>query len=155
MRRFQGLRLGPSPLTFSFGIMSARARKIIVWSVLVFVVGLVVCALLPTGPIIRDTPFIREYARIHAICSKLRFYAEMHPGAGVDDLSSKSVDDLAAAGILSLDDAAYIREHSIAFRGFDPTRIGGAVPVLESYSPIPGRRVVSSDTATAALSPTI
>lgn len=112
--------------------MSAPARSAIVWSVLAILIGLTVYALLPTGPVDRDTPFTREYARIHDICSKLRFYAEEHPSSSVGDLSGKSVDDLATAGILSLDDAKYLREHRIAFRGFDPTRIGGDVPVLET-----------------------
>ena len=94
---------------------------------------------------------MREYARIHYICSKLRLYTEEHPTTSVRDLSGKGVDDLTAAGILSLDDATYIREHHVEFRGFDPTRIGGNAPVLETIftnTKTPRRIVGYSDGST-------
>jgi hypothetical protein len=133
--------------------MNAPTRSAVVWSVLAIVIGMTVYALLPTGPVILDTPFMREYARIHDICSKLRFYAEENPSSSVRDFSGKSVDDLAAAGIMSLDDARYIREHRIEFRGFDPTRIGGDVPVLETIftnTKTPKRIVGYTDGSTVA-----
>src|SRR5436190_2692765 len=131
--------------------MRVAVRKIIVWPLIAIVIGLMVCALLlPLGPVVRDTPFMREYTRIHDICSRLRFYAEEHPTSSVADLSGKSVDKLAAAGILTFDDATFIREHRVEFRGFDPTRIGGDFPVLICTNTKTARRIVGySDGSTA------
>ena len=87
------------------------------------------------------------------ICSKLRFYAEAHPSSAVGDFAGKGIDELAAAGILSQDDATYIREHRIEFFGFDPTRVAGDVPVLQSMFTNGGtrRRIVGhSDGSTVA-----
>lgn len=93
---------------------------------------------------------MREFNRIHQICSKLRFYADEHPQSAVADMSGKSVGDLAAAGILSVDDDAYIREHRIEFRGFNPDRIGGDVPVLVVTNTKTSRRIVGySDGSTS------
>jgi hypothetical protein len=56
----------------------------------------------------------------------------------------KSVDELVAASILSVDDVAYIRKHQISFRGFDPNQISATVPVLETMFTNTGtpRRIV-------------
>ena len=95
--------------------------------------GVAVCALfLPTGPVARDTPFMREYARIHEICGKLTIYAQGNPSLSPTNISRMGIDDLAAAGILSRDDAEYIKEHVVQFRGFDPARIGADIPVFET-----------------------
>jgi hypothetical protein len=112
--------------------MSTPERKILFWLILAIVPGVMVWRVLTSGPVIRDAPFTREYARIHDICSKLRFYVEEHPTAAIGDFHKTSANDLASAGILSPDDATYIREHHIVFRGFDPKRIAGDVPVLET-----------------------
>ena len=129
-------------------------RKVTIWLVLVIILGFVAYAVLvPSGPVIRDTPFMREYSRIHQICSKLTLYAQEHPGSTGGSVSRMTADELAAAGILSLDDVSYIRDHHIEFRGFDPSRIGGDVPVLErlfTNTSTPRRIVGYSDGSTVA-----
>ena len=64
-----------------------------------------------------------------------------------------TADELAAAGVLSADDVSYIRDHHVEFRGFDPGRIGGDVPVLErlfTNTSTPRRIVGYSDGSTVA-----
>jgi hypothetical protein len=91
-----------------------------------------------------NTPFFREYKRVHDICSKLRVYADANPSSAATNMLGKSVDELAAAGILSADDVAYIRKHQISFMGFDPNQISATVPVLETMFTNTGtpRRIV-------------
>ena len=85
---------------------------------------------------------------MHQIGTKLRNYADEHqtlPGA---EQTGKSLDSLVAVGILSLDDAAFIREHHIDFRGFDPSRIASDIVVMETVfmnTKIPRRIVGYSD----------
>jgi hypothetical protein len=138
----------------SFGIMSRRVRTILAWAFVGIAFGAVMYGLLaPSGPRFRNTPFMQEYVRIHKICTNLRFHAEEHPTSAVHDFSGKGIDDLAAAGILSQDDAAYIREHRIEFFGFDPTRVTNDVPVLQSMftNGATRRRIVGySDGSTVA-----
>ena len=113
--------------------MNQRRRTGIGWvAFFLAVVAVLYGPLARSGRRAWDTPFMREYSRIHKICSTLRFYAENHTNSGVSDFSGKSLGDLAAAGILSHDDATYIREHRIEFFGFDPDRIADDVPVLQS-----------------------
>jgi hypothetical protein len=75
---------------------------------------------------------MREYARIHEICGKLTIYAQENSSLPATNVSRMGVADLAAAGILSREDAAYIKDHDIQFRGFNPARIGAEIPVLET-----------------------
>jgi len=113
--------------------MNLRPGTIVIWAfVAVAFLAVAYGLLAPSGPRVRDTPFMREYTRIHKICSALRFYAEDHTNSAISDFSGKGVGDLVGAGILSPDDATYIREHRLEFFGFDPTRIAGDVPVLLS-----------------------
>lgn len=96
--------------------MNLRRGTVVIWAVIAAAFLAVVYGLLvPSGPRFRDTPFMREYTRIHKICTALRFYAEDHTNSAVSDFSGRSIDDLAVAGILSQDDATYIREHRIEF----------------------------------------
>jgi hypothetical protein len=123
--------------------MSATFRQSLFWTVLVVLVAVVLgVLLLPTGPVIRDTPFIRDFDRIHQICSTLRFYADEHTNSPAAHMSAKSVDELATAGILSVDDVTFIRGHHVEFCGFDPSHIGGDVPVLVATNVETFRRIV-------------
>ena len=88
--------------------------------------------ILYSGPVFRDTPFTREYARIHEICAKLASYSYDHKAFPDGEATGRSIDGLLAAGIISADDAAYIRDHGIQFRGFDPARIGADIAVFET-----------------------
>ena len=100
---------------------------------LVLAVIIAVAALLVrSGPVVRDTPLIREISGMHQICTKLRYYADEHHTFPTGDATGKSVDSLVESGILSPDDAAYIREHHIEFHGFDPSRIADDITVLET-----------------------
>jgi hypothetical protein len=124
--------------------MSATVRKVTVSLIVVISLVVAVCALiLPSEPVARDTPFMREYARIHVLCGKL-----LSGGA-----AGKSIDGLLAAGILSVDDATYIRDHHIQFHGFDPARIGADIAVFETIctNTTPPRRIVGySDGSTVS-----
>ncbi len=111
--------------------MNASARKITHWLIFVICVVVAVYALLPSGPVIRDTPFIREYRE---------FMSCTVPVTQCED----SIDGLLANGVLSADDATYIREHHIQFHGFNPARIGADVAVFETIctNTTPPRRIV-------------
>jgi hypothetical protein len=134
--------------------MRARVPIVTIWLVLAVILGCLACALLvPPGPVARDTPFMREYSRIHQICSKLALYAREHPDSTGGRLLPMTADELAAAGILSAEDVSFVRDHYIEFRGFDPSRIGGDVPVLEELftnTSAPRRIVGYSDGSTVA-----
>lgn len=78
-----------------------------------------------------DTPLMRAYSRLHQTCGKLRHYADGHsifPGGAS---TNGSVDTLVSAGILSVDDAAFLRDHQVVYHGFDLRRIAPDVPVFE------------------------
>ena len=84
-----------------------------------------------SGPVVRDTPLMREISSIHQICIKLRGYADEHPSFPSGTATGKRVDSLVTAGILSADDGAYINLHHIEFKGFDPSRISPDIAVVE------------------------
>ena len=94
--------------------------------------------ILRSGSMAKDTPFTREFAAIHDLSTKLAHYAEDHatfsPGH-----SGESVNSLVKAAVLSASDAAYIREHHIQFRGFDPGTLGAALLSLRRYLRTPSR----------------
>ena len=85
--------------------------------------------LLHSGSVVRDTPFMRELNQVYRLTGKL-VLSELPPPKGPD---SKRIEAFVAAGILSTNDAAYIRQHGIEFRGFDGTRTAD-VPVFEMVS---------------------
>lgn len=111
--------------------MSAPVRIIVVCLVLAGLIGLV-ALFLPSGPVAKDTPLMREISAMHQIGTKLRYYADEHQTLPGGEKTGKSVDLLVTSGVLSLDDATYIREHHIEFRGFDPSRIGSDIVVMET-----------------------
>jgi hypothetical protein len=86
------------------------------------------------GPIstVVDTPLMREYSSIHKICAKLRWYSDGHSTFPNGVTTNSSIDGLVAVGILSADDAAYIRDHQIEYHGFDLRHIAADVPVFET-----------------------
>jgi len=107
-------------------------RKVAVWIfiVLATAVGFFLCS----GPISRvvDTPLMREYSKIHELGSKLRGYADAHANFPDGVATNSRIDELVAAGVLSADDAAYIRDHQIHYRGFDLKNISPDAPVFEA-----------------------
>jgi hypothetical protein len=133
--------------------MNAPAKKVAQWLIVVVIAGVVMWfGILPhvlySGPVIRNTPMMLEVSRMHEICTKLVFYADEHHSSAPGNTIGKSVGSLVAAGIISADDATYIREHQIEFRGFDPTKIGADIPVLETvftYTQTPHRIVGYTD----------
>ncbi len=66
------------------------------------------------------------------ICLKFRDYDYYQSNLTAEDVTRRSIVDYVSAGVLSSNDAAYIRDHRIVFYGFDPAKIGGDVPVLEA-----------------------
>ena len=118
---------------FHVGHMSTPLNKFGIWFVILAVVVLVVCFFPQIrSPVVKDTPMLREISAMHDIGTKLRCYADEHQTLPGGEQIGKSPDSLVAAGILSLDDATYIREHHIEFRGFDPSRIGSNIIVMET-----------------------
>src|SRR5437879_2978741 len=95
----------------SFGIWVLAAISAVV------VVGFVVLS----QPIARtkDTPVMRAYSRLHQICGKLRYYADEHSTFPGSASTNGSIDILVSAGILSVDDVAFLRDHQVRYRGFD------------------------------------
>ena len=107
-------------------------RKIVI-SILVAVLAVAVLAFIfLSRPVSRtvDTPLMREYSRIHQICTKLRYYADEHSTLPDGVTTNASVDGLTAVGVLSAEDVAYIREHQIAYHGFDLSNMAADVPVF-------------------------
>ena len=134
---------------FSLGVMATPLQKIGIWFVAVVIVFIIGFLVLPRSPVAKDTPMFREYSGMHQIGTKLRYYANKHQTLPGGEQTGKSPDSLVAAGILSPDDATYIREHHIEFRGFDPSRIGPDSIVMETVvtnaDKIPCRIVGYSD----------
>jgi hypothetical protein len=77
------------------------------------------------------SPLIQEMAGMQKLIVKLRAYSETNSTPFNWQKAGNSVDALVAVGALSPTDADYIRVHKLQFRGFDPTRISGEVPVFE------------------------
>ena len=84
---------------------------------------------------------MREYNQVHLLTAKL-VRSELPPPKGAD---SKRIEAFVAAGVLSTNDATYIRAHGIEFHGFDGTRTGADVLVFEAVcrSTKPPRRIIS------------
>jgi hypothetical protein len=99
----------------------------------VAILGVVVLPLvLYRGPVARDTPLMREISSMHRICTKLRWYADQHQNFPLTSAATSNVDSLVAEGILTADDAAYIKQQHIEFEGFDPGRIGPDIEVMRA-----------------------
>jgi hypothetical protein len=90
------------------------------------VIALWLCCVF-SGSVVRDTRFVREYNEVSRLATKL-VRSELPLPQGQE---SKRVEAFVVAGILSSNDAAYIREHGIEFLGFDGTRTGADIPILE------------------------
>jgi hypothetical protein len=98
--------------------------------------------------VVKDTPMMREISAMHEIDIKLRYYADGHQTLPGGPNTGKSIDSLVGLGILSPDDAVYIREHHVEFHGFDPSRIGPDIAVMETVftdTRTPRRIVAYSD----------
>ena len=80
---------------------------------------------------VKDTPLMRAYSRLHQTCAKLRHYADDHSTFPGGASTNGSVDALVSAGILSADDAAFLRDQHVEYHGFDLGRIAADVPVFE------------------------
>ena len=96
----------------------------------------------------KDTPLMRAYSRLHQTGGKLRHYADAHSTFPGGTSTNGSVDTLVSAGILSADDAAFLRDHHVEYYGFDLGRIAADVPVFEMVftdTKIPRRIVCYSD----------
>ena len=109
-------------------------RKFRIWIFIAAVVAIVLGFIFFSGPISRtsDTPQMRELSAIYQLCTKLRYYADEHSVFPSGVTKNNSIDELVAAGVLSADDAAYIRDHRIEYRGFDLNHIAADVPVFET-----------------------
>lgn len=102
--------------------------------------GLLFWLMIRSGSHVRDTPFMREFNQVSRLTGKL-VLTEVPPPKGVD---SKRIEAFEAAGILSSNDIAYVRQHGIKFHGFDGTGTGADVPIFEavSRSTSPPRRII-------------
>jgi len=106
-------------------------RKIAIWSSILAGLAVRMWLMIPrSSPV--NSPFVRQISAMQRICKKLRDYDYDHPNLKPADVTSRSLPDYVAIGVLSVDDTAYIREHNIIFRGFDPRKISSDIPVLEA-----------------------
>jgi hypothetical protein len=105
-----------------------------------FALGLMVWMVSRSGSHIRDTPFTGQFNQVSRLTGKL-VLSQITPPEGPD---SKRIEAFEAAGILSSNDVAYVREHGIRFHGFDRTRTGAHVVIFETVwrSTSPPRRII-------------
>jgi hypothetical protein len=108
----------------------ATHKTVSALAIICAVAALVWIALPRSGPI--DSPFIRQMSAMQQICKKLRDYDYKHSSIKPEDIAGRNITDYVAIGILTPEDAAYIRDREITFEGFDPNKIGGDIPVLEA-----------------------
>ncbi len=73
------------------------------------------------------SPFMAELNQVKQISVALSYYAEEHS----NDVAGKSIEAFIAAGVLSTNDANYMRDHQITFRGFN-TNQNSPAPILEA-----------------------
>jgi hypothetical protein len=133
-----------------------KDSKSLIWllavAITIIAVGcLLYSGILHSGSTVRDTPLMRELSRIHELSGKLTFYADEHSAFAEGEKTGKSVEGLVAAGILSPEDAAYIHDNHIEFRGFDPAKIGADIAVFVTIftnTSLPRRIVGYSDGST-------
>ncbi|MGH7970385.1 MAG: hypothetical protein ACREIC_16805 [Limisphaerales bacterium] len=93
-----------------------------------------------SGPVVRDTPFVREFNEVYRLTGKL-VRCEVPLPKGSD---SRRIEAFVTAGILSVQDEAYIRERGVEFHGFDAARTGADVMVFEAVcrNTKPARRII-------------
>ena len=104
----------------------ARLRGIFLF----FVAAALICAAwYQWSPSVTLSPLPRQMHAVSEITIKIRQYDLDHPALETDDLKTKSIDDLVAMNVLTVDDAAYLREHDVTFYGYDPNH---NVPVFDT-----------------------
>ena len=74
---------------------------------------------------------MRRMSSLHQIASKLRWYADEHSLFPDGTAVSSNLDGLVVAGVLSPEDAAYIRTNQIEYRGFDLGHVAADAVVFE------------------------
>ncbi len=99
--------------------------------------GILLLELMPHNRL-RVTPFVLEYSRIHEIADKITTTYTNKPIAGGD------IDGLLASGVISTNDASYLREHQIHFYGFDPAKTQADIKMFETIctNTSPPRRII-------------
>ena len=102
--------------------------------------GLIFWQMIHGGSHVQDTPFTREFNQVSRLARKV-VLSEVPPPKGPD---SKRIEAFEAAGILSSNDVAYVRQHGIEFHGFDGTRTGAGVLIFEAIckNTSPPRRII-------------
>jgi len=99
-----------------------------------------------------NRPLIEQIAAMRQIGLKLSQYE--HPATEGDDLKTKSIDDFVSMNVLTPADALYLRDRQVTFYGYDPSRIGGDIPLFEapySYGGYQARIVCYSDISIVTL----
>ena len=97
----------------------------------IFCAAVIFFAVSQPGSRIVNSPLTQQISAMRQIGLKLRQYDLDNSATATDSLKAKSIDDLVAMNVLSPSDAAYLHDHQITFRGYDPARIGGDIPLLE------------------------
>lgn len=78
-----------------------------------------------------DVPFRAQLEEVFSMSKKLAAYAQAHSSSEEPSGVYDSVASLVAAGILSLEDERFIREHHIQYYGYDPMHFDTGTPVFE------------------------
>jgi hypothetical protein len=75
-----------------------------------------------------NTQEIKVVEWMKHVLLELRTYAHSQP---IDEETGRNVDALVAAGALSSESAAFIRDEDVRFYGFNSDQLGNAIPVLD------------------------
>ena len=139
---------GPARLHSELDFMGRD--KVGIRAVIVVAGILLLCGMIISQPISRtkDTPLMRRMSSLHQIASKLRWYANEHSVFPDGTALSSNLDGLVAIGVLSPEDAAYVRTNHIEYRGFDLGHVALDVVVFEcvfSNTQSPCRVIAFSD----------
>lgn len=123
-------------------------HKIAIWFLVCIFLALLFGIWFPGSRPVPSSPFKHQMSVMQQICKKLRDYDFGRTNIKPENTPSLNLSDHVALGVLSAEDSAYIRDHNIKFFGFDPKKIGGDIPVLETTyirGQIPKRIVGYSD----------
>jgi hypothetical protein len=126
-----------------------RRRRFAIWLGLLLIAGGLTLTFLsarsrPPAHALQ-TPFIEEVNGIRLICLRFLVYIDAHPTLTGKDFVGKSLADLVTMGVVSPDDANYLRDHQVKFYGFDPDHRDGNTPIFEAEYPAtdPEKRIVA------------
>lgn len=136
--------LGGGRSPFSFGAIMPSRPKTLGWTLVAVALAAVVTGALAPRKVIRDTPMMRAMNRLRQISGNLPYYAGERDNALVGHAGFESIEALVTGGVVTPDDAAFLRTNGYVFYGFDPNMIRAEIPVFETVltNTRPPRRLI-------------